>query len=293
MNIFHKRAKRNDKIATTFFYSVASFFILLLLALTAYILYQGSIAATPDLLGFTGDGVGIQVFNTVYLVFIALVISVPIGILAGVYMSEYTKIGRLTDILRLCIETLSSLPSIVIGLFGYLVFLQMTHTSPSLIAGAGAVSILSIPLITRVTEQAIRELPEGLREGSFSLGATKWQTIVGVLLPSASPRIITGIILAAGRGFGEAAALIFTSGMNSSIDFNNWNIFSISSPLNPFRTCDTLAVHIYALKTQGINANSDQIANLSAAVLVIMVLVFNIGSRFIGKLIERKMMGHK
>ncbi|MEI6132893.1 MAG: phosphate ABC transporter permease PstA [Bacillota bacterium] len=293
MNIFHKRAKRYDKIATTFFYCVASFFILLLLTLTAYILYQGAIAVTPDLLGFSGDGIGIQFFNTVYLVFVSLVISVPIGILAGVYMSEYTKAGRLTSILRICIETLSSLPSIVVGLFGFLIFLELTHMHYNLLAGAGAVSILSIPLITRVTEQAIRELPEGFREGSYSLGATKWQTIVRVLLPSASPRIITGIILAAGRGFGEAAALIYTSGMSSDVNFSNWNIFSITSPLNPFRACDTLAVHIWALKAEGINSNSDQIANLSAAALVIMVLVFNIGSRFIGKLIERKMTGHK
>ncbi len=293
MNRFHKKAKRNDKIATGIIYTVAAFFILLLFVLTFYIIYQGAIVVTPDLLGFSGDGIGKQLFNTLYLVFISLMISVPIGIFAGIYMSEYTKAGKLTNIIRLCIETLSSLPSIVVGLFGFLVFLQLTHSQPSVIAGACAISILSIPLITRVTEEAIRYLPESFREGSYSLGATKWQTIARVLLPSATPRIITGIILAAGRGFGEAAALIFTAGMNSDVNFSNWDITSITSPLNIFRTCDTLAVHIWSLKTMGMGEFSVSLANLSAAVLVIMVLVFNIGSRLVGKLIEQKMQGHK
>ncbi len=288
MNKIHKRAKIADKTATIILYIAASFFILLLVVLTGYILFQGVKAVTPELLGFSGDGIGIQLFNTVYLVLISLIISVPVGVLAGIYMAEYSKPGRITNILRSSIETLSSLPSIVVGLFAFLILVEATGMQYNLLAGAGAISILSIPLITRVTEDAIRGVPDSYREGSYSIGATKWQTIVKILIPTALPRIITGIILAAGRGFGEAAALIYTSGMSSDVDFSNWNPASITSPLNIFRPCDTLAVHIWALKAEGIASNSQEIADLSSAVLVILVFVFNLGSRFLGRFITRK-----
>ena len=207
-------------------------------------------------------------------------------------MAEYSKPGRLTNTIRTCIETLSSMPSIVVGLFAYLVLVELTHMHFNMLAGSGAISILSIPLLTRVTEDAIRDVPDSYREASYAIGATQWQTISKVLILSAIPRIITGIILAAGRGFGEAAALIYTSGMSSDVNFSNWNPTSITSPLNPFRTCDTLAVHIWALKAEGIASNSQKIADLSAAVLVILVFVFNIGSRMLGRVIEKKVQGN-
>lgn len=284
-------AKLSDNIATIILYITAGFFLLLLSALTIYILYQGIKGVTPQLLGFAGDGIGIQLFNTIYLVIVALIISVPIGIFAGIYMAEYSKPGRLTNIIRTCIETLSSMPSIVVGLFAYLILVESTHMHFNMLAGSGAISILSIPLLTRVTEDALRGVPNDYREASYAIGATKWQTISKVLILSAIPRIITGIILAAGRGFGEAAALIYTSGMSSDVNFSNWNPASITSPLNPFRTCDTLAVHIWALKAEGIASNSQQIADLSAAVLVILVFVFNIGSRLMGRVIEKRVQG--
>ena len=312
MNKSHFKAKLFDKTATVILYISAIFFILLLLAMTLYIVIQGLNAImpglitfsgdfpfvsfytpssfAPEMLGFFGDGIGIQFFNTVYLVTVALIVSVPIGILAGIYMAEYSKPGPFTSIIRTCIETLSSLPSIVVGLFAFLIFVELTHMQYNMLAGSGAVSILSIPLIARVTEDAIRDVPDGHREGSYSLGATKWQTIVRVLFPTAIPRIITGIILAAGRGFGEAAALIYTAGMTSDVNFNNWNIMDINSPLNPFRQCDTLAVHIWAIKAEG-SDYLQKYANLSAATLVIMVLLFNIGSRLIGRLIEKRIQG--
>jgi phosphate transport system permease protein len=287
----NNKAKISDTIATIILYCTAGFFLLLLSVLTGYILYQGFKAVTPQLLGFTGDGIGIQLFNTIYLVTISLIISVPIGIFAGIYMAEYSKPGRLTNTIRTCIETLSSMPSIVVGLFAYLVLVELTHMQFNMLAGSGAISILSIPLLTRVTEDAIRDVPDSYREASYAIGATKWQTIVKVLILSAIPRIITGIILAAGRGFGEAAALIYTSGMSSDVNFSNWNPASITSPLNPFRPCDTLAVHIWALKAEGIASNSQEIADLSAAVLIILVFVFNIGSRMLGRVIEKKAQG--
>lgn len=304
----NSNARLADKTATVILYVTAVFFLLLLAAFTILILYNGFMALCTtsttvgsksivkfdfhlDYLGFTKSGIGIQLFNTVYMVLLSLILSCPLGIAAGIYMAEYAKPGIFTDFIRTCIETLSSLPSIVVGLFGYLVLIMMTHSHANLFAGSVAISILSLPLLTRVTEDAIRSIPSIYREGSYGVGATHWQTIVRLLVPTALPRIITGIILAAGRGFGEAAALIYTAGMGSDVNFNNLNPASPVSPFNPFRSADTLAVHIWALKTESIMPNAGQIANLSAAVLIILVFAFSLGSRKIGNIIERKMLG--
>ena len=283
-------AKLIDHIVTGILYIIAAFFILLLASITIYILYKGLRSASPDLLSFSGDGVGIQLFNTIYLVFLSLIITIPIGILTGVYLAEYAGKGPFVSIIRTCIETLSSLPSIIVGLFGFLVFIQMTHSKWNLLAGSLALAIINIPLICRTTEDAIRSIPRSYYHGSVGLGATRWQTVVHVLLKASVPRIITGIILAAGRGFGEAAVLLYTSGMSSDINFRNWNPSSITSPLNPFRAADTLSVHIWALKTEGIAANSQQIADLSAAVLIILVFAFSWGSRALGHRLQKKML---
>jgi phosphate transport system permease protein len=308
MGTINRKAKIADNISTVILYITAVFFLLLLAAFTIYILYKGAAALFTttsisggkslvkfalhlDYLGFTKEGIGLQFFNTIYIVFLSLILSCPIGIAAGIYMAEYAMPGRLTDFIRTCIETLSSLPSIVVGLFGYLALVVMTHSHLNLLAGSVAISILSLPLLARVTEDAIRAIPDIYREGSYGVGATHWQTIARVLLPTSLPRIITGIILAAGRGFGEAAALIYTAGMGSDIVMGNFNPSSPTSILNPFRSADTLAVHIWALKSESILPNANEIANLSAAVLIILVFVFSIGSRKIGSLIERKMLG--
>jgi phosphate transport system permease protein len=304
----NRKAKAINNIATGVLYVTAVFFLLLLAAFTIYILFKGIEALFTtttvvgiksvvkfdlhlNYLGFSQEGIALQFFNTIYIVFLSLILSCPIGILAGIYMAEYAKPGRLTSFIRTCIETLSSLPSIVVGLFGYLVLIVMTHSHWNLFAGSVAISILSLPLLTRVTEDAIRSIPDIYREGSYGVGATHWQTIARVLFPASLPRVITGIILAAGRGFGEAAALIFTAGMGSQVVIGNFNPLSPTSILNPFRSADTLAVHIWALKTESIIPNANEIANLSAAVLIIMVFVFSLGSRKIGSIVERKMLG--
>jgi phosphate transport system permease protein len=205
MNKTNRYAKFADKTATVVLYMVAGFFLLLLAAFTIYIMYHGVKAFDWDYMGFDREGIGVQLFNTVYLVFISLLISVPVGVAAGIYISEYAKENALTRFLRICIETLSSLPSIVVGMFGYLVFLVMTGSHWNLLAGALAISILNIPQMTTVTKDALQNVPEIYREGSYGLGATHWQTIWNMMLPAVMPRIITGIIIFAGRGFGEAA----------------------------------------------------------------------------------------
>lgn len=294
MNERIKRSKNVDKTMTGLFYCVGGFFLLLLLILAGYIIIKGFSGFYPELLTFGREGVGNQFFNTVYLVFLSLIISGPLGVAAGIYMAEYAKEGKFLSFLRISIESLSSLPSIVVGLFGYLVFILMTGAKWNLMAGALAVSILSLPLITTTTEDAIRSLPKGYKEGSMALGATHWQAIYKILLPSGLPRIITGIILAAGRGFGEAAALLYTAGQSTNLNWSNWNLTSANCPLNPFRPGETLALHIWVMRTEGsLNPHSADIANFSSAILVILVLSFSLIARIMSARIDRKTGGSK
>ena len=277
----NKKRRRQDKTATVVLYAVAGFFLLLLAAIMIFVIGRGIGSFTPKYLNFNKEGLGVELFNTVYMVLLSLIISVPLGVGAGLYMAEYARSGRLTNLIRNSIETLSSLPSIVLGLFGYLVFVLLEKATWNMFAGVLTLSIISIPLLTRVTEDAVREIPNTYREGSYGLGATKWQTIVKILLPSSAGRITTGIVLAAGRSFGEAAALIYTAGLTSDIDFTNWNPLSHTSPLNIFRTADTLAVRIWYLKSSSILPDKYQLADMAAALLIILVLVFNLTARYL------------
>ena len=291
MNEKLKRAKTIDKFMTGVFYGLAIFFIILLVAFAGKVIIGGLLGATPEMFAFKRSGsVGNQLFNTIYLVFIALIVSVPIGIFAGIYLAVYAKQGQLTKFLRVCIETLSSLPSIVVGLFGYLVFLVFIGMDKSLLAGALSVSILTLPLLTTTTEDAIKGLPAGYFHGSLGLGATKWQSIFHVLLPACLPRIMTGVILAAGRGFGEAAALLYTTGSGTMLNWGNWDPISATSPLNLMRPAETLSIQIWNLQ---VNGQDRALANLASAVLMILVLVFNIAANAWSRHIEAKNAGEK
>lgn len=279
-----------DKTMTYLFYCIGGLSILFLFLFAGYILFKGIRGFYPDLLKFNRNGIGNQLFNTIYIVVISLIISVPLGVLSGIYMAEYAKDNKLTLVIKVCIQALSSLPSIVIGLFGYAVFIVATGMSWNILAGGITISILSIPLITTTTEDALRALPPEYKEGSFGLGATHWQTIIKVLLPSCFSRIMTGVILAAGRGFGEAAALLYTSGQSTNINWHNWDITTSTCPLNLFRAGETLSLHIWTMRTEGsLNPNSEAIADFSAAVLIILVLIFSIASRKLGKKSSKKL----
>jgi phosphate transport system permease protein len=204
-------------------------------------------------------------------------------------MAEYAKPGKVTDIIRSCIEVLASLPSIVIGMFGLLMFVNVTGWGYTILGGALALTVFNLPVIVRVSEDAIRAVPRDLKEASLALGITHWHTIKTVILPSAFPSILTGAILAAGRVFGEAAALLFTAGLSTPrLDYADWNPFSAQSPLNIFRPAETLAVHIWSVNTQGLIPDVEAVSNGSAAVLVISVLLFNLLARWIGSLIHKK-----
>ncbi|EJO5347952.1 phosphate ABC transporter permease PstA [Clostridium botulinum] len=290
-------SKLVDKIWTAILYLISAAVVLLLLILVGYILIKGlgtlswNFLFSDPKIGEAGGGIAPQLFNSFYMLLVSLVITIPIGIGAGIYLSEYAKEGMFLNIVRVSIETMASLPSIVVGLFGFLVFVKMTNWGFTLLSGALAISILNLPALTRVSENAIKEASKGIKQASLGLGATRFQTIKKVVLPSAIPQILTGIILAAGRIFGEAAALLYTAGMSApSLNFTS-SMTSKASPLNLMRPAETLAVYIWKVNSEAMIPDATNIANGASAVLIIMVLLFNILARIIGKKIHKMYTG--
>lgn len=287
-------AKTADKVATGMFYAGAVTILSLLLFLIGYILVHGAkvinwhFLTSPPLNMAAGGGIGPQIFNSFYLLVLSMLITGPIGILAGVFMAEYARTGLVVRIIRTCIETLASLPSIIVGLFGLIVFVNMTGWGYSIMSGAFALSVINLPFVVRVTEESLRNVPREYKEGSLALGATPWQTIIKVLLPTAFPGLITGFVISAGRIFGEAAALLYTAGMSSpQLNFARMFSASATSPLNPFRPAETLAVHIWKVNSESIIPDVRSVADGSAAVLIIVVLGFNLTARWLGKRMQK------
>lgn len=292
--------KIEDKIWTIILYIISIFIIILLAALIGYILFKGRGALNPSFMfgnpkfGEAGGGIGPMLYNSFYLLFVSLIITVPAGVGAGIFLAEYARDGFLVRIIRLCIETLASLPSIVVGLFGLLIFVNLFNWGFSVLAGAISIAIINFPALTRVTENAIVSAGESVKEASLGLGATKWQTISKVILPAAMPQILTGIILAAGRIFGESAALLYTSGMSASpLNFKNFSIIDKSSPFSLLRPAESLSVYIWKLNSEGMVPDASEIANKTSALLVLMVLIFNLISRIIGRKIFNIYSGKK
>jgi phosphate transport system permease protein len=291
-------AKIKDKIATGILYFISAMVLLLLICLIGYIIYNGRESLNLSFLfgnpkfGEAGGGIAPQLFNSFYLLVVALIITIPFGIGAGIYLAEYAKEGTLLNIIRLCIETMASLPSIVVGLFGLLIFVKMTG-GYNLLSGALAITLLNLPAMTRVSENSIKAASAGVKEASLGLGATRWQTIRRVILPSAIPQILTGIILAAGRIFGEAAALLYTAGMSAPALRFNTSIASKASAFSLFRPAETLAVYIWKLNSEASVPDAAKIASGASAVLVIMVLLFNILARLLGRKLHKSYTGTK
>jgi phosphate transport system permease protein len=298
-----KRAQILDKVATGVIWAGAALIVVVLGFLILYLIVQGLKVITPHFL-FTGaakplpgkfttpagSGIGPQLFNSLYFLVLTMLIAVPIGLGAGIYMAEYAGQGPIANGLRTCTEILASLPSIVVGLFGLLVFVNRTGWGYTLLGGAFAVAILNLPVMVRVTEESLRAVPPDLREASLGLGSTRWQAIRKILVPAAIPGLVTGFILASGRVFGEAAALIYTAGVTTpDLHFSNLNPLSKQSPLSPMRPAETLAVHIWKLNSESLLPDARRIADGSAAVLIISVLVFNIGARLAGRWVYRRL----
>lgn len=268
--------------------------VLLLMALLAWVVVFLAIqgwhelirpefyTSTPNIAG-PGSGVGPQLFNTFYVLVLSMLFTVPLGLAGGIFFAEYAGTGAFTNLLRRASETLATLPSIVVGLFGYALFVQATHSHPSRFAAALSLTVINLPYMVRVSEDALRALPGGLREGSLALGATRTQTIWRVLLPAALPALTTGVILTAGRVFGEAAAILFVGSNFSLTAHSNYN-------LNPFDSGDTLAVDLYVFRIQAEPSavpDARQYADGVAALLVVLVLLFNVGARLLGRMAVR------
>lgn len=289
-------AKRSDKIATGVLYAVAGIIVLILASLLLYILVRGlphiswEFLTSPSKGYQEGGGIGIQLFNSIYLLFVTMVISFPISMGAGIYLSEYAKKNWVTDVIRTSIEILSSLPSVVVGLFGFLIFVIQFGYGFSIISGALALTFFNLPLLTRNVEESLQAIHYTQREAGLSLGLSRWETVTRIVVPEATPGILTGVILSSGRIFGEAAALIYTAGQSApALDFTNWNPLSVSSPISIFRQAETLAVHIWKINTEGTMPDGVQVSAGASAVLIIAVLLFNFGARAIGKRLYRRM----
>ncbi|WP_301110179.1 phosphate ABC transporter permease PstA [Sporosarcina sp.] len=289
-------AKRADQLATVCLYAVVGIIVTLLAGLLGFVFVKGipqlswQFITSPPQIFKEGGGVGPQLFNSFYLLVLTLLISVPVAIGAGIYLAEYARDHWIIRCIRVLIEVLSSLPSIVVGLFGFLFFVLYLGWGFSILSGALALSVFNLPLLVRVVEQSISNIPKQQREAGWALGFSKWETITTIVLPAALPGIVTGVILASGRVFGEAAALIYTAGMSTpAIDFTNWNPLSPVSPLNPFRPAETMAVHIWKINGEGIMPDASAISDGAAALLIISILGFNLASRFIGKLMFKKL----
>lgn len=241
-----------------------------------------------------GGGIRDQLFNSLYLLVLALLISLPLAMGAAIYLSEYAKPNWGTSTIRIAIEVLSSLPSVVVGLFGYLLFVISFHMGFSILSGAIALTFFNLPLLVRSIEGALHAVSDSQREAGIALGLSNWRTIRGIILPAALPGILTGVILSAGRIFGEAAALIYTAGQSAPIlDYTNWNPASADSLLNPMRPAETLAVHIWKINTEGVTPDAVSISAGASAVLIIVILVFNFSARTLGNRVYRKMIGRK
>jgi len=290
------KAKRQNAIAIGTLYGISGFVVLILLALLGYILASGMpqlswhFLTSPAKAFLAGGGVGVQLFNSFYLLILAMLISFPIALGAAIYLYEYAKDNWVTGVIRTAIEILSSLPSVVVGLFGFLFFVVKLRLGFSILSGAFALTFFNLPLLTRSIEDSLRTIDEEQREGGLALGLSRWETVTRVILPAAIPSILTGVILSAGRVFGEAAALIYTAGQSApALNFADWNPFNISSPLNPMRPAETLAVHIWKINSEGIMPDAKAISSGSSAVLVIAILLFNLAARYLGKRLYKRL----
>lgn len=249
-----------------------------LVAVVGYILIKGIPNLSPELFAweFTTDNQSMTpaIINTLTITAVALLIAVPFGIGSAIYLVEYAKRGnKLVNVIRLTTETLSGIPSIVYGLFGYLMFVVALEWSYSLLAGTLTLAIMILPLVMRTTEEALKAVPDTFREGSFGLGAGKLRTVFRIVLPSAVPGILSGVILGIGRIVGETAALIYTAG----------TVTGVADGL--FSSGRTLSVHMYALLSEGLFTEQ---AYATAVILLIVVIIINALSALIAKKVTKK-----
>lgn len=271
-NKITKRSILVDKISTIVLWTFGIGLSLFICSLLFVILSKGLTKLNMDFIfGLPeeldeGGGIGPVLFNSFYVLIISMTLSIPIGIGSGIYLAEYAPNNKFTTALRMCVESLASVPSIVFGLFGMAIFVDYFKIGLTILGGGVTLALLNLPMLVRVTEEAVRGVPMELREAAYALGVTKFQCIRTVVLPAAFSRIITGISLVAGRAYGESAVIILTAGTSSSGTMWDFNLFSPGS---------TLAVHLWYVQSEAIVPDAREIADKAAAVLVFVVLAIN------------------
>jgi len=261
--------RREQAIADVILWTVMAFTLSMLLFIIVFVVQRGLPGLTWEYLtqapadGGRAGGVFPMLIGTLIVTALGVVIATPLGLGTAIYLTEYTREGRLTRLIRFGAECLAGVPSIIFGLFGFVLFVIALGFGWSVLAGGLTLAFMILPTIIRTSEEAIRSVPTAYREVALSLGASKWQSVVRVVLPSALPGILTGIILGVGRSISETAAVIFTAGSS----------LSHRAPTSLFDGVRTLSVHFYQLAREGI---SDQKAYTTATVLVLAILIINV-----------------
>lgn len=271
-------AKLQAKLYRAAVYAGAAFSMAVLGMIVGYILIKGIPNLTPELFAWTYNSTNVSmmpaIINTLLMTVLSLLVCVPLGIGSAIYLTEYAKRGsRLVKLVRMTAETLSGIPSIIYGLFGSLFFVIRLKMGMSLLSGALTLAIMVLPTVMRTTEEALLAVPDSFREGSFGLGAGRLRTTFQVVLPSAVPGILSGVILAIGRIVGETAALIYTAGTVPKV------------PGSLMDSARTLSVHMYVISSEGLYIDQSY---ATAVVLLAMVLLINALSSFIARKIGRK-----
>lgn len=261
-----------DKLARIVLNTQAFFTVGILVIIILIIVLKGAphinlefILSAPEDMGRHG-GIFFTIIGTVFLVFLSILLATPLGVGTAIFLIEYTKESRFTKIIRFGVESLAGIPSILYGLFGFIFFVIKLRMGWSLLAGVLTMAIMILPTIIRTSEEAIKAVPRNLRIVSYSLSATKWETVTKVVLPSAAPGILTGIMLSIGRAVGETAAIIFTMGS------------SLRLPMSLMDSGRTMAVHFYILAREGISMEK---AYATALILVLSILFINIIAYYI------------
>ncbi len=262
-----------QKTAFGFFTFLSYLVVIILFVILGFIIINGGKVISWDFLtkapedGMTSGGIFPAIVGTIYLVLGSSLISFPIGIMSGIYMNEYATNGKIIKFIRVMTNNLSGVPSVVFGLFGMSLFVNTMGFGDSIIAGSLTLALLSIPLVIRTTEEALKTIEDSFRQGSLALGATKLQTIRRVVLPMAFPNIITGLILSVGRVSGETAPILFTVAA----------YFLPQLPESIFDQCMALPYHLYVISTSGTDIEASRgMAYGTALVLITIILLVNL-----------------
>lgn len=280
VSIMNKKRRVSDDILRVVIYACAFLAVGLLLGIIGYVFYRGIgelsfkflvtvQSPTKGVMGIAGN-----IVNTLYIVVLTLLVAIPLGVGGAIYLSEYAKPGKFVKLIEFTIETLTGIPSIIFGLFGNVFFGEVLGLGYSMLTGAFTLTIMVLPLIARNTQEALRTVPMSYRSGALGIGATKWYMIRTILLPSAMPGIITGIILAIGRIVGESAALLFTAGSGFYLPKPGMGLVR-----KLFESGGTMTIELYLQMAKG----KYDVAFAIACVLLILVLFMNLLTKYIAK----------